>query len=235
MTCPVNSNPFEQLSRDKRYLRFKSYIFNYRFRKWHIARYVPPEGTILDIGSGPVSISPDLTRTVAVDIASDALEHTNAKQKVVASIEDLPFESGAFDCILCSEVLEHIADDGKAIRELRRVLAAGGMLVITVPFRMRFWAADDEYVGHVRRYEPDELEQKLRSSGFNQVTTVKSGGRFERWLTRKSLKVYQNKAWAGKAPFLLYKAVNDVLYILLVAGLPLLRWRNTTRVLITAR
>lgn len=235
MTSPVNPNLFERLSRDRQYLRFKSGLFGFRFRKWHVARHVPPAGAILDIGSGPVSISPDPARTVVADVAAEALAHANAKQKVVASIEDLPFEPGSFDCILCSEVLEHVPDDGKAARELRRVLADGGVLIITVPYRRRFWAEDDEYVGHVRRYEPGELEQTLRSAGFVHITTEKSGGRFERWLTRKSVQVYNSKAWTERMPFFLYRSINAVLLLALMAALPLVRWKNTTRILITAR
>ena len=45
----------------------------------------------------------------------------------------LPFPDGAFDRVICSEVLEHIPNDVGAMRELARVLRPGGTMAITVP------------------------------------------------------------------------------------------------------
>lgn len=51
----------------------------------------------------------------------------------VGTIERAPFKSNAFDCLICVEILEHLEDDEMAIRELCRVLAEGGKLIVTVP------------------------------------------------------------------------------------------------------
>ena len=52
---------------------------------------------------------------------------------VAADITRLPFDDGSFDSVLCSHVLEHVADEQGALRELRRVLAPGGWAAIMVP------------------------------------------------------------------------------------------------------
>jgi SAM-dependent methyltransferase len=85
----------------------------------------------------------------------------------------LPFADGAFDRVICSEVLEHIPDDRAAMAELTRVLRPGGTMAITVP---RFgpelvnWALSDEYHnvpgGHIRIYRRSVLEERLRASGL---------------------------------------------------------------------
>ncbi|MHB1208104.1 MAG: class I SAM-dependent methyltransferase [Acidimicrobiales bacterium] len=85
----------------------------------------------------------------------------------------LPFPDATFDRVICSEVLEHIPDDHGAMRELTRVLRAGGTMAITVP---RFgpellnWALSDEYHnvpgGHIRIYRRSVLESRLRSTGM---------------------------------------------------------------------
>lgn len=85
----------------------------------------------------------------------------------------LPFRDGAFDRVICSEVLEHIPDDVGAMRELTRVLRPGGTMAITVP---RFgpelinWALSDDYHsvpgGHIRIYRRSVLEVRLRSTGL---------------------------------------------------------------------
>jgi SAM-dependent methyltransferase len=85
----------------------------------------------------------------------------------------LPFPDGAFDRVICSEVLEHIPDDLSAMRELARVLRPGGTMAITVP---RFgpelvnWALSDEYHnvpgGHIRIYRRSVLAERLTSTGL---------------------------------------------------------------------
>ena len=85
----------------------------------------------------------------------------------------LPFPDGSFDRVICSEVLEHIADDRAAMAELARVLRPGGTMAITVP---RFfpelvnWALSDEYHmvpgGHVRIYRRSVIEDRLRGVGL---------------------------------------------------------------------
>jgi len=58
-----------------------------------------------------------------------------APQLVNAAGEYLPFPRESFDLILSHEVLEHVADDRRAVREMVRVLQTGGMLVVFVPNR----------------------------------------------------------------------------------------------------
>ena len=87
----------------------------------------------------------------------------------------LPFEDNTFDCVVTSEVLEHIQDDVNVISELHRVLKPGGSLGVTVPTwwpEKVNWMLSDEYHapksvgGHVRIYSATELKAKLRSAGF---------------------------------------------------------------------
>lgn len=63
-----------------------------------------------------------------------------------ANIEDLPVEDGAFDLVLCSHVLEHVADDRRAMAEFRRVLAPNGHAIINVPLRSSFVTDEDPTV-----------------------------------------------------------------------------------------
>jgi len=87
----------------------------------------------------------------------------------------LPFDDNTFDCVVTSEVLEHIQDDVTAIAELFRVLKPGGFLGVTVPTwwpEKINWMLSEEYHapisvgGHVRIYSETELKAKLRSSGL---------------------------------------------------------------------
>lgn len=65
--------------------------------------------------------------------AADA--HQLAKQVLCGAGEYLPFPENTFDLILSHEVLEHVQDDSKAVREIVRSLKPGGRLVLFVPNR----------------------------------------------------------------------------------------------------
>jgi SAM-dependent methyltransferase len=85
---------------------------------------------------------------------------------------------GRFDLIICYHVLEHIAEDTAAIRELQRVLTPGGLCLIQTPFRegdiyedasittpsgrLAAFGQDD----HVRVYSAAGLTDRLRTAGF---------------------------------------------------------------------
>jgi SAM-dependent methyltransferase len=91
---------------------------------------------------------------------------------------DLPFADGTFDCVIASEILEHLPQDDKAIAELVRVLKPGGALAITVPRWLPervCWALSDEYHanegGHIRIYRADQLRGKVLAHGLRFTHT----------------------------------------------------------------
>ncbi len=86
---------------------------------------------------------------------------------------DLPFPDGAFDRVVTSEVLEHIWDCERAIREMVRVLRPGGRIAVTVPTfwpeRVNWalnWRYHDVPGGHVRIFRQHELESMLERAGL---------------------------------------------------------------------
>jgi SAM-dependent methyltransferase len=91
---------------------------------------------------------------------------------MAADITTLPFSDQSFDLVLCSEVLEHIPDDDRAIAELLRVLKPGCQLVVSVP---RWWpeklcwwlskAYRNTEGGHLRVYRKGPLVKKLSNAG----------------------------------------------------------------------
>jgi ubiquinone/menaquinone biosynthesis C-methylase UbiE len=92
---------------------------------------------------------------------------------VRGSVYELPFRDAFFDCVIISEVLEHLTDDDRAIRELSRILKPGGILAASVPREgpeAVCWALSQEYRnsegGHVRIYRRKALRKKLVDSGF---------------------------------------------------------------------
>ena len=67
-----------------------------------------------------------------IQIARD-LNPENNILYCVADIRTMPFASGGFDCVICTDVIEHLPDDMGAIHEMCRCLKKGGKLIVTVP------------------------------------------------------------------------------------------------------
>ncbi len=84
-----------------------------------------------------------------------------------SSLTSIPLVSRRFDLVLCTEVLEHIAEHDDALDEIARILNPGGWVLITVPTPPA--PAD---VNHVREgYRPEELSLMLAKRGFEIVET----------------------------------------------------------------
>jgi len=93
---------------------------------------------------------------------------------LLADAQHLPFRDGAFDKVMCTEVLEHIPDDRLGIGELYRVAKAGADVAVSVPRywpERVFWTLSWEYWhtpgGHVRMYRPGEMYRYLTAQGFD--------------------------------------------------------------------
>lgn len=80
-----------------------------------------------------------------------------------------PFSSGKFDLICAFEVLEHIPNDTFVLQEINRVIKENGVCLISFPLNMRFWNDYDVAVGHVRRYNPKEIEKAFENCGLKIV------------------------------------------------------------------
>lgn len=87
------------------------------------------------------------------------------------SMEAMPFEDDAFDAAVALDVIEHIDDDRRALRELHRVVRPGGFLVITVPAYQWLWSDHDERNQHRRRYTRRTLLAATGDAGWVPLRT----------------------------------------------------------------
>ncbi|MDF1591308.1 MAG: class I SAM-dependent methyltransferase [Desulfobacterales bacterium] len=180
------NNRFQDFFEEDKYILLKNYLYNYLLRKSAVEKSLHKEDIklALEIGSG---ISPVMTRTNriiysdvsfgALQILKRALEN---QRYVVADGMKLPFKPGVFSHAICSEVLEHLQDDCKALNELSRVMSPSGSLILTVPHRKLYYSNDDRFVNHFRRYEIFELEEKLKAAGLMPMHIQKVLGPLEK-------------------------------------------------------
>jgi SAM-dependent methyltransferase len=141
-----------------------------------------PANNFLEVGCGAGDLLVVLAdrgyRGLGIDISAEALAAARSRiQSPLVTVEqgDVAGVTGAFDVVIASEVLEHIADDVGMLRELKGRLRPGGHLVITVPAHMAKWGANDDFCGHLRRYERNELRDKLVAAGLTPVSIYSYG------------------------------------------------------------
>jgi SAM-dependent methyltransferase len=107
-----------------------------------IRRYAPLAGKrVLDVGCGigmyPTAFLRYTDDVVGIEIEFERAQQAYEKATVTqARGEDLPFPDDAFDIVHSHEVLEHVTDDRRAVREMVRVVRPGGRIVIFVPNRL---------------------------------------------------------------------------------------------------
>lgn len=102
-----------------------------------IARHVPAGSVVLDVApqahAGVRPLLPEGTTLETLDVDPAA----GATYTADLCRENPEIPSGRFDCVFCTEVLEHTLQPFDAVRELHRLLAPGGHLVLTTPFNFR--------------------------------------------------------------------------------------------------
>ncbi|MBI4550079.1 MAG: methyltransferase domain-containing protein [Candidatus Omnitrophica bacterium] len=178
-------NPFELFFRDPVYLEFKNHLYNYLRRKEEIASFLGrATGPVLEVGSGVSPVTEGEGFLIYSDMSEEAvriLTRAKAGRRAVAlSATDIPFKDQSVSVLVSSEVLEHIADDERALSEMTRVLKPGGRLILTVPAHAVYFSYDDHFVKHVRRYSVKALVRTLGGLGFVDFRVSKVAGLLEK-------------------------------------------------------
>jgi SAM-dependent methyltransferase len=134
-----------------------------------------PSGSFIEVGAGTGEMTKEfLSRGFSGtcydigfenrDITRSNLSEWEGQVDVADSLTSVP--EGRFDYLFAFEVLEHIEDDLAALKEWTKHLRSGGVAIVSVPAHSSKFGPTDEAVGHVRRYERDELFVLFHQAGF---------------------------------------------------------------------
>lgn len=149
-----------------------------RYNGWiaeRIRSYI--ESPALEIGAGTGNISSffqnlsSLTFTDSDEALVNKLKARFSEKKNI-SAEVLDIQRGfsqvknKFNTVFSVNVLEHIKDDTLALRNMNKLLNKKGKVVILVPAKKIAFTNLDKELGHFRRYEKQELHEKMEASGF---------------------------------------------------------------------
>lgn len=121
---------------------------------------------LLDVGSadGPsVGWVRTLGGRFCLDVDPRGLD---AGSGVCGSAEALPFPDEAFDAVVAFDVVEHCADQQRALGELARVLQPAGRMLLSVPAYRWAWSDHDVRAGHYTRYTRQRLVDQVRGAGL---------------------------------------------------------------------
>jgi SAM-dependent methyltransferase len=132
----------------------------------------PAPPLVLDVGCGAGGVLariPFAARRLGLEL--DAQQARVARARGIERIarsraEALPLRARTVDAVLMLDVLEHLEEDEAALRDVHRVLAPGGVLLVTVPAHPFLWSPHDVAFHHCRRYTRRELERKLNRAGL---------------------------------------------------------------------
>jgi 2-polyprenyl-3-methyl-5-hydroxy-6-metoxy-1,4-benzoquinol methylase len=131
------------------------------------------------------------------DVSSEAVSSgLNEGIANLAVIDDqtIGYSDNKFDFVLAMDVLEHLENEGSAVREIERVLKPGGMAIITVPAYKFLWGIQDEVSHHFRRYTASSIVGAIENNSklvvirktyfntflFPAIAVIRIGSRFLR-------------------------------------------------------
>jgi ubiquinone/menaquinone biosynthesis C-methylase UbiE len=153
---------------------------SWRHRRDLVLRLWPRDAgaTALDVGCGDGALSRELAargqRVVGLDLSLKRA--VRARERVpevafgLASAYELPFPDRAFDTVVCTDLLEHLDEPERALRELVRV--ARGAVIVSVPYSIRIettlcpHCGKDYYLyGHQHSFGREGLERLARGAG----------------------------------------------------------------------
>jgi SAM-dependent methyltransferase len=151
-----------------------------RYQRWVLASFGDAvRGRVLEVGAGVGNFTRWLARAADEVVVAepdpsmaDAVERLRLANVTTrhVPIEALADSDERFDAVLAINVLEHIPDDGRAVRIAYGLLKRAGRLCVFVPAHAALFGSLDRRYGHLRRYTTRRTRLLLEGAGFRVAT-----------------------------------------------------------------
>jgi SAM-dependent methyltransferase len=131
-------------------------------------------GRLLDIGCGNKPYEKMFAGRIDEYVGCDVVQSSDRRVDVICPATKVPLEDASFNTVLCTQVLEHVADPRALLRETFRLLKSGGNLILSAPM---YWPLHEEphdffrFTGHGLRY-------LLEEAGFCVKRVACNGGKW---------------------------------------------------------
>lgn len=127
-------------------------------------------GRVLDVGCGHRPYERFFEHTSYIGVDRERLGRSGAH--VAADGGALPFAANSFDTVVCTEVIEHVADPWRLMEEVARVLVSGGHLILSAPFVHPLHEEPYDFF----RFTHFGVQYLLKGAGFELVARWERGG-----------------------------------------------------------
>lgn len=158
------------------------FAFNVRNRDIWVAqqaKQIPAGARVLDVGAGSAPYRPLFAHCAYkthdfAQLKNEQLRHGHyAPIDIVSDAAVVPVPDASFDAIICTEVLEHVPDPIAVLREIGRVTAPGGRLILTAPLGSGIHQEPYHFYGG---YTPYWYEKFLGEFGFEAISILPNAG-----------------------------------------------------------
>lgn len=129
---------------------------------------------LIDLGAGAGGVTAMLRQELGPVVAVEASPPLCRRAWLRHSLPTLtgqgdrvPLRDGCADVVTLLDVIEHLDEPGLTLREARRLLRPGGLVIVTVPAHHWLWSQADEFLGHRERYVRPLLATQLEAAGFS--------------------------------------------------------------------
>ncbi|MEM2703632.1 MAG: class I SAM-dependent methyltransferase [Candidatus Bathyarchaeia archaeon] len=166
--------------------------FHSHIRYRAVKKVLSPSFRNVEIGAGSGVMSyhfilnfkrPILVLTYTIDEYNEALSiikevdwlknYVILGRRDAQNLKSLP--NNYFDQVLLIDVLEHVKNDDKAVKEIYRILKSKGRVIVSVPtpyYPHYFTPEFDQKIGHLRHYTPNRIRSLFEMNGFKTVSVV---------------------------------------------------------------
>ena len=132
------------------------------------------KGRLLDVGCGNKPYQGMFGERISKYVGCDVVQSSDNRVDVICPATELAFGAGAFDTVLCTQVIEHVADHVILLAEVFRVLRGDGLLILSGPM---YWPLHEEPYDFFR-FTEHGLRFLLTQAGFEGIQIKSNGGKW---------------------------------------------------------